>query len=314
MHVSYRQLRLFAALADCGSVTGAARALHVTQPTASMQLKDMADAIGLPLYEVVGRKVIFTEVGHALAATARDMTATWGRFEQTVDGLKGLTRGTLKVAVVSTAKYFMPRLIGAFCERHPGIDISLEIHNRNGVLQRIHENLDDLYIMSQPPADAQLQDTVFMDNPLVLIAAVGDPLTRAGRIPLSSLAGRRFVLREVGSGTRMAGDQFFRAQHFRADVRLQLGSNEAIKEAVAGGLGLGVVSRHALHGLAGEHGVMAIDVEGFPICTYWHLVQRARTPLSPVACAFRQHLLATPTADFLPLDSSAARRSSSTAE
>jgi DNA-binding transcriptional LysR family regulator len=307
MHVTYRQLRLFAALADTGSVTAAARALHVTQPTASMTLKDMADAIGLPLYEVVGRKVILSEVGHALATTAREMTATWGRFEQTVDAIQGLTRGTLRVAVVSTAKYFMPRLIGAFCERHPGIDISLEIHNRNGILQRINENLDDLYIMSQPPHGAALQETVFMDNPLVLIGAVGDPLTRARRIPLASLAERRFVLRELGSGTRMAGDQFFRAQHFRPDIRLQLGSNEAIKEAVAGGLGLGIVSRHALHGLAGEHGVQALDVDGFPIHTHWHLVHRAHAQLSPVAAAFRQHLLATPTADFLPLDSGASR-------
>jgi DNA-binding transcriptional LysR family regulator len=314
MQVSYRQLRLFAALADTGSVTAAARALHVTQPTASMALKDMADVIGLPLYEVVGRKVILTEVGQVLAATARDMTATWGRFEQTVDALKGLTRGTLKVAVVSTAKYFMPRLIGAFCERHPGIDIALEIHNRNGVLQRIHENLDDLYIMSQPPRGAELQDTVFMDNPLVLIAPVGDPLTQLNAIPLASLAGRRFVLREVGSGTRMAGDQFFRAQQFRPDIRLQLGSNEAIKEAVAGGLGLGVISRHAMHGLAGEHGVVAIDVEGFPISTHWHLVHRAHAQLSPVAAAFRQHLLATPTAHFLPVDSVASRRAPPSAQ
>ncbi len=314
MHVSYRQLRLFAALADTGSVTGAARSLHVTQPTASMALKDMAEAIGLPLYEVVGRRVMLTQAGQALAATAREMTATWGRFEQTVDAFKGLTRGTLKVAVVSTAKYFMPRLIGAFCDRHPGIDISLEIHNRNGVLQRIHENLDDLYIMSQPPRGADLQDTVFLDNPLVLIAAVGDPLTTTSRIPLASLAGRRFVLREVGSGTRMAGDQFFRVHQFQPDVRLQLGSNEAIKEAVAGGLGLGVVSRHALHGLAGEHGVVAVDVEGFPIGTHWHLVHRAQTQLAPVAAAFRQHLLATPTADFLPLDSKASRPPTARAE
>jgi DNA-binding transcriptional LysR family regulator len=176
-------------------------------------------------------------------------------------------------------------------------------------LKRIDGNLDDLYIMSQPPSGADLDDTVFMDNPLVLIARAGDPLALARRIPLAHLQERRFVLREVGSGTRMAGDRFFKARGFRPDVRLQLGSNEAVKEAVAGGLGLGVVSRHALHGLSGEHGVVTVDVDGFPIRTQWHLVHRARSRLSPVATAFRAHLLAMCAAEFPPPDAAVSRPS-----
>ena len=292
MNITFRQLRLFLALADTGSVSAAARATHVTQPTASMQLKEVAQAVGLPLYEVIGKKVHLTDVGRELAATARAMTVSWESFEQSVDAFKGLSRGKLRVAVVSTAKYFMPHLIGSFCKQHPAIDVSLEILNRDGVVQRLRENRDDLYIMSMPPSEMELHDEVIMPNPIVLIAPQADPLVQRGRVPLKALEERRFILREPGSGTRMAGDQHFRKMRFRPDVRLELGSNEAVKESVAGGLGIGVVSRHALHGHDKEHGVRVIDVEGFPLPSAWHMVHHTGQKLSPVAQAFKRHLLA----------------------
>jgi DNA-binding transcriptional LysR family regulator len=145
--------------------------------------------------------------------------------------------------------------------------------------------------MSMPPADMDLGDEVFMPNPIVVIAATSDPLAKRKQVPLQALAERRFILREKGSGTRMAGDQFFRKQKFRPDVRLELGSNEAVKESVAGGLGVGVVSRHALHGLQKEHGVRVIDIEGFPLTSAWHIVHPASKKLSPLALAFKQHVL-----------------------
>lgn len=290
MNVTFRQLRLFLALADTGSVSGAAKALHVTQPTASMQLKEIGQAVGLPLYEVIGRKVHLTDVGKELAATARAMDATWAAFEQGVDAAKGLSRGKLRIAVVSTAKYFMPRLIGAFCKKHPEIDVSLEILNRDGVVHRLAHNMDDLYIMSMPPPHMDLRDEVFMPNPLVVIASTSDPLIRHAGWALSDLADRRFILRERGSGTRMAVDQHFRRHRFKPDVRLELGSNEAVKEAVAAGLGIGVVSRHALHGHDKENGVRIIDVDGFPLPSVWHIVHPAGKKLSPLAQAFRRHV------------------------
>jgi DNA-binding transcriptional LysR family regulator len=193
--------------------------------------------------------------------------------------------------VVSTAQYFMPRLLGSFCNRHPAIDVALEVLNRDGVVQRLRENRDDLYIMSMPPADLALGDEVFMPNPIVVIAPNADPLASRRRVPLRELAARRFILREQGSGTRMTADRFFRRTKFRPQLRLELGSNEAVKEAVAGGLGVGVVSRHALHGLQKEHGVSVVDVEGFPLASSWHIVHPAGRKLSPLALAFRQHLL-----------------------
>jgi DNA-binding transcriptional LysR family regulator len=156
MNITFRQLRLFLALADTGSVTRAAQLCHITQPTASMQLKEMSEAVGLPLYEVLGKRVFLTDAGRELARTARGISDQWVAFEQKIDATKGLTRGKLRVAVVSTAKYFVPRLLGSFCARYPEIDISLEVLNRDGVLQRLRDNLDDLCIMSMPPTDTGL--------------------------------------------------------------------------------------------------------------------------------------------------------------
>jgi DNA-binding transcriptional LysR family regulator len=292
MNVTFRQLRLVLALAETGSVSAAARVMHVTQPTASMQLKDVSDAVGLPLYEVVARKVYMTEVGLELAQTARIIATEWEGFEQRVDSRKGLVRGTLRVAVVSTAKYFVPRLLGSFCKRYPEIDISFEVLNRDGVVSRLRNNLDDIYVMSTPPADIDLVDAIFMANPLVMIAATRSPLAKRKHLALPELAGERFILREKGSGTRMAIDQFFKAAKFRPNLRLELGSNEAIKESVAGGLGISVISSHALHGQAREHGVCVLNVQGFPIESNWHVVHPKGKNLSPIASVFKSHLLA----------------------
>ena len=291
MNFTFRQLRLFLALAEAGSVSAAAKAMHVTQPTASMQLKEIGASVGLPLYEVIGKKVFLTDVGKALAVTAREITQSLASFEQLTYATKGIAKGHLRIAVVSTAKYFMPRLIGSFCKRHPLIDVSLEILNRDGVLGRLRQNTDDLYIMSMPPDDVALIDEVLMPNPIVVIAASSDALAKQSKVSLSDLKDRRFILREKGSGTRMAADQYFRKKKFRADIRLELGSNEAVKESVAGGLGIGVISQYALHGHQKEHGVRVIDVDEFPLKSSWHLVHLASKKLSPIALAFREHII-----------------------
>ncbi|MEI6762270.1 MAG: LysR family transcriptional regulator [Betaproteobacteria bacterium] len=291
MNITFRQLRLFLALADTGSVSRAAKACHVTQPTASMQLKEVTDSVGVPLYEVIAKRVHLTDAGRELARTARAMADQWAAFEQGIDATKGLTRGKLRVAVVSTAKYFVPRLLGSFCAKYPEIDISLEVLNRDGVVQRLRDNLDDLSIMSMPPADMDLDDQVFMPNPLVVIAASSHPLATQRNIPLDALSSLRFILRERGSGTRMAIDAHFKRLGFKPNLRLELGSNEAIREAVAGELGLSVISSHALQGQPGQ-GVAILDVSGFPIESQWHVVRLKGKQLSPIAKVFQAQLLA----------------------
>ena len=199
MNATFRQLRLFRAFAEHLSVTAAARACHVTQPTASMQLRELAQGIGMPLYEQVGKRLYLTETGEALARTARAMMDEWTAFEQQVDAAKGMTRGRLRVSVVSTAKYFVPRLLGSFCAAYPEIDIALEVLNRDGVVRRLRDNLDDLYIMSMPPEDLELERHAFLANPLDLIASASHPLVGRRRISLDELAPLRFILREKGS-------------------------------------------------------------------------------------------------------------------
>lgn len=290
MHATFRQLRLFLAFAEHLSVTAAARACHVTQPTASMQLRELADAIGMPLYEQVGKRLYLTAAGEALARTARAMLDEWSAFEQHIDAVKGVTRGRLKVSVVSTAKYFVPRLLGSFCAAFPEIDVALEVLNRDGVLRRLRDNLDDLYIMSMPPEDLELERHAFLANPLDLIASSSHPLVGRQRITLDELASMRFILREKGSGTRLACDRHFRSLRFRPDVRMELGSNEAVKQAVAASLGLGVVSRHALGDAPEDAQIAVLDVEGFPVQSNWWTLYRKGKKLSPVALAFLAHL------------------------
>ena len=290
MNITFRQLRLFMALAETGSVSAAARMVHVTQPTASMSLKEITESVGVPLYEVVARKVHLTQMGHELAKTARAITGQWEAFEQEVHGVKGLTQGKLKVAVVSTAKYFIPRILGAFCAKYPQIDISLEVLNRDGVVKRLEENLDDLYIMSQPPLHLDIEDEVFMPNPLLLIASKEHLLAKKRMVDLSSLKNEKFIFREKGSGTRMAIDAHFKRLKLRPEIRLELGSNEAIKQAVIGGLGIAVLSKYSLGDKSDQEEVAILRCKEFPIESSWHIVSPKGKKLSPIATIFKKHL------------------------
>ncbi len=290
MNITFRQLRLFLALAETGSVSAAARMVHVTQPTASMGLKEITDAVGMPLYEVVARKVHLTAMGQELAKTARAISTEWESFEQEVHGVKGLTQGKLKVAVVSTAKYFIPRILGTFCAKYPQIDISLEVLNRDGVVKRLEENLDDLYIMSQPPLHLDIEDEVFMPNPLLLVASKEHVLAKKKTVELVSLKDKKFIFREKGSGTRMATDAHFKRLKLKPSIRLELGSNEAIKQATIGGLGIAVLSKHALGDKSDQEAVAILKCKEFPIESSWHIVSPKGKKLSPIATIFKKHL------------------------
>jgi len=293
IHFSVRQLQVFLALAEGGSVSKAARACHVTQPTVSIQLRQLAQSVGLPLYEVIGRRLTLTAAGQELARSARTMLAEWEAFSQRMDSARGLTAGRLRISVVSTAKYFIPRLLGDFCRRHPGIDVALEVLNRDGVIQRLQDNRDDLYIMSIPPGGSDLVRRAFLPNPLVVVAPAKHRLAKAASISLAQLAQEHFILREPGSGTRLAGDAHFRRYRFAPRVRLELGSNEAIKQAVAGGLGLAVLSRHAIGADPRKESLALLSVRHFPVHANWFVVTPKGKRLSPVASAFLQHLDST---------------------
>ncbi|WP_295385192.1 LysR family transcriptional regulator [uncultured Thiodictyon sp.] len=293
-HSTLRQLEVFEAIARLGSFTRAAEELHLTQPTVSMQIKKLTDAVGLPLFEQVGKRMYLTDAGRALQAFTREMLDHFARFEMTLADMKGLKQGRLRLAVVTTAKYFAPRLLGLFWEQYPGIEVALKVANREHVLERLAANEDDLYILGQPPEEMDIVAEPFLENPLVVLAPARHPLAGEHRIPLARLAQEPFLLRELGSGTRAAIERTFAEHGLKLKVRMELGSNEAIKQAIVGGLGVSVLSRHTL-GLDPPLGQFAIlDVEGFPIVRHWFVVYPSGKRLSVVASTFLDYLKDAP--------------------
>ena len=291
MNITFKQLRLFLALEQTESVTKASRMMHISQPTASMQLKEMAEKIGSPLFEVISKKIYLTALGREFAKTAREMTGRWEAFEQHATQIKGLTKGRLRVAVVSTAKYFIPKLLGSFCCKYPEVDISLEILNRDGVIKRVEDNSDDLYVMSRPPVHIDLEDQILMPNPLCMIAYKNHPLASKKNLRLQDLKHERFILRELGSGTRMSVDIHFKQKKFTPSLLLELGNNEAIKKAVASHLGVAIISIHALDQFDYDNEISVLRLQDFPINSQWHLVYLKGKQLSPIAKAFHEHVL-----------------------
>jgi DNA-binding transcriptional LysR family regulator len=290
MHVTLRQLRVFETVARRGGFTRAAEELHLAQPTVSVQVKQLVDAVGLPLFEQVGKKIFLTEAGRQLYATCRQVFEVWSQFEMTLADLKGMKQGRLRLAVVTTAKYFVPRLLGPFLKRFPGIEVALEVANRDRVIERLVANEDDLYIMGVAPQSLDVEAHSFLDNPLVVLAPADHPLAREEHIALSRLVQEPLVLRERGSGTRTVVERYFAERGYALRARMELGSNEAIKQAVAGGLGITIMSLHALT-LEPMQGQLAVlDVEGFPIERSWFIVYPRGKQLSVVAQTFFEFL------------------------
>jgi len=291
MNITFKQMRLFLALADTLSVTKASQKMGITQPTASMQLKEITESIGLPLFEVINKKVHLTEMGEKLALTSRAMLSEWQSFEQSIEELRGYHGGSLKVAVVSTAKYFIPKLLGSFYALYPHIDIALEVLNRDGVIKRLQDNKDDLYIMTKPPSEIDIQEEMFMSNPLVIIAHKSHPLSEKNNISLDALKDERFILRENGSGTRLFTEQHFKKKKFKPKILLELGNNEAIKKCVESRLGLAVISRHAIEDYNLQKNLSILEVKDFPIASNWFFVNLKGKRFSPIALAFHNHLI-----------------------
>ncbi len=285
-YATLRQLQIFSAIVRLGSFTKASEALFVTQPTVSMQMKKLSNAVGLPLFEQIGRQVRPTEAGHQLhAATARVFDALQD-VEDWVAEYQGLRRGRVRLGVITTAKYFAPELLSAFSREHPDIDIALEVSNRDRVIERIRAQEDDVYIFGRPDLD-DLDVAVhpFAPNPLVMVAAKDHPLARRRRLPLAEVAREPLILREPGSGTRHATVRAFADAGLTPTVRMELGSNEAIKHAAIAGLGLAVLSLHSLTVEGADGPLCALDVEGFPIRRQWWLVHSRDRELSPAAGA-----------------------------
>jgi len=290
-HATLHQLKVFEEVARSGSFTKAAEEMFLSQPTVSQQIKQLTKAVGIPLFEQIGKRIYLTEAGKEVLSVCKDISEKMSQLEMTLADLKVLKQGNLRLAVITTAKYFVPRLLGQFRHRYPGIKIALQVTNRKQVLDRLSENVDDLYILGQPPEGLDINLRPILENALVAIAPSDHPLAGEKNISLQRLAQEPFIIREAGSGTRMAVEQFFAENRVEMNVEMEIGSNEAIKHAIVGGLGISVLSRHVL-ALEGTRGPLTIlDVEGFPIQRHWYIVYPSTKQLSVVASTFLEYLL-----------------------
>jgi DNA-binding transcriptional LysR family regulator len=256
----------------------------------SIQLKQLADIVGLPLIEQVGKRIFLTEAGRELLDLCHNIFDGMARFEMMTSDMKGVKAGKLRIAAISTSKYFVPRLLGPFYKQYPGIDISLKVTNRENLLQRLSNNEDDLYILGQPPEHMDIQLEPFLENPLIVIAPRQHPLAGKKKITPVRLAEEPFLMRESGSGTRLATERFFKDRNLAINIRMELGSNEAIKQAVAGGLGVAVLSAHTLALERNTDELAVLDVLDFPIRRQWYVAYPTGKQLSVVAQTFLNFL------------------------
>jgi len=290
-NVTLRQLRVFATAARHMNFSRAAEELHLSQPAVSTQIKEFAAYVGLPLFERIGRRTYLTAAGAEMLACANAIAQRLKEAEDAVAQLKGVTGGRLNVAVISAGDYFFPRVLAAFGATHPGVTFNLTVHNREGLLRQLADNLTDLAVMVRPPREMDIVALPFAPHPYVIVAPPGHPLAGARQIPRSALNGERFVQRETGSDTWNSMREVFGRQFPRLNIAMQIHSTETIKQAVVAGMGIAFLSAHTI-GLDLRAGnLVVLDVQGFPAMLNWYLVHNRTKRLPPVAAAFKDFLL-----------------------
>ncbi len=299
MHITLKQLQIFRTVAELQSYTQAARQLYLTQPAVSMQIKQLEEEVGMPVFDRIGKKIQLTDAGRELLQHARNIHIQLEEAQQSMEELRGIKRGRLHLTMASTANYFTPRLLAGFCREYPDIQISLSVANRAGLLQALEQNTTDMVIMGEPPTTMPLAAEIFMENPLVIVAPPGHRLAGKKNITLKEVAREHFIIREIGSGTRAAVERFLSTHDLERPQSIEMNSSEAIKQAVQAGLGLGVVSMHTLEMELTLKRLIVLNVEDFPIMRHWRLVYRKDRHFSPVSQAFHDYVLEH-TSELLP--------------
>ncbi len=291
LNFTLRQLQVFEKVASHLNYSRAAEELYLSQPAVSMQIRQLEEHIGLPLFEQLGKKIFLTEAGRELLTYSRSISQQLAEMETVFDKMKGLEKGRLTLSVVNTANYFTPQLLAKFCQRHANINVSLQVANRDTILKHLAENTTDLAIMGRPPTELDISAEQFMDNPLVVIASPDHPLAKAKRIKLARLADETFLSREKGSGTRSAMERVFAEHKIQPRIGMEVETNEAIKQAVQAGMGLGILSLHSIELELKTKRLAVLKVEHFPLMRHWYVVQRRNKRLSGAAQAFKEFLL-----------------------
>lgn len=288
-HGMLPQLSVFEAVARLGSFTRAGEELYMAQPTVSVQIKKLTETIGLPVLEQVGKNIRLTPVGRELQAMCGEIFSAMGRFEQKVADMRGMHTGELHIAVSTVAKYFASRCVAEFLKVHPGIDAKLYVGHRQALMNRLSGNTDDLYLMMSPPSNDEVVSIRLMSNPIMVFAHADHPLAEGKDIPFARLATEPMLMREPGSGTRLTVDRLFREHNVAPNIRMELTSDEAIRETMRCGLGVSILSRDAI-GVDLGPGLTTLDVEGFPVESHWHLLYPVGKQLSFVAQTFLEFM------------------------
>ncbi|MBD2344274.1 LysR family transcriptional regulator [Anabaena subtropica] len=288
--LSLEHLRIFEATVRHRSFTRAAAELFTTQPSVSRHIKQLTETIGLPLFEYVDNRIHLTKTGEELLVIYQEIFQHLENFENKVIDLKDIKHGQLKVSAVKTTKYVIPKLLLPFCELYPDIKISLEFTNHEALLTRIQKNLDDFYILGYPPTKEDMEVKPFLDNFLVVVAPSNHPLINKSHISLESLAAEQLIMREQGSETRMAVEMLFAEHGMKMQIKLEVNSNNATKQAVLGGLGITVLSIHSLNPELQQNQLSVLNVEGFPIIQQWKIIYHKNKWLSPIVNTFLEYL------------------------
>jgi DNA-binding transcriptional LysR family regulator len=292
MNLTFRQLRVFAEVAQQGSMLRAAAALHLTPPAVSMQIKELELQVGLPLFDRQGRQLSLSTAGEYFLVHAKRLLANLKEADNAMARFKRLEHGLLTIGIVSTAKYFIPQLLARFHEEHPGVDVRLRVvGNREQLLALMQAGEVDLSVMGRPPKEIATRSEAFAAHPLVFVCPPGHALLQVGRPPASALEGQPFIVREHGSGTRTAMEGFLAERHVEPRITMEMSSNETIKQAVMAGMGLSFLSLHTV-GLELRSGLLQVlHIEGTPLMRTWHIVHLQARLLSPSAEAFRYFII-----------------------
>jgi len=291
LNVTIRQLHVFATAARHLSFARTAEELHLTPQAVSMQVKELESVVGLPLFDRSSRRLALSTPGEYFLLHARRMLAALKDAEDTMARMKGVQSGRLTIGIVSTAKYFVPRLLAQFRREHPGIELRLEVGNREALVAQLQGNEVDLAIMGTPPRELDTRAEPFAANPLAMIAAPEHPLAQLPHVPANLLGNEVFLVREPGSGTRASMEIFFKERRIHPAMMIEMPSNETIKQAVMADMGISFLSMHTF-GLELAAGVIKLlEIEGLPLVRRWHIVNMRAKLLSPAAEAFRYFVL-----------------------
>lgn len=290
MNYTLHQLKVFSEVAKKQSITKAAESLHMTQPAVSIQVKKLQESVNSPLIEIIGKKLYLTEAGEQLYKMQQAIEEHTEAFEAYVSDLKGGLTGNLSISAASTAKYFLPYLLGAFQEQYPKVKISLKVTNRDEVLQHLEQNEYQIAILTQLPDDPTIISAPFFKNPLVMACHPDHPLAKKERLRLEDLRDESFVFREPGSGTRMVMEKLLKQAKINPQITMELGTNEAVKQAIMAGIGISLISKLSMYSELNTGKIDELDIIDYPVVTHWHTLYRKDKIITRVLKNFMEYL------------------------